>query len=38
MFKRRLFVITADWTKGDGKAATDILDSFVITDGRLLIA
>lgn len=38
MFKRRLFVITADWTKGDGKAAADILNSFVIIDGHSLIA
>jgi hypothetical protein len=38
MFKRRLFVITADWKDGDGKAAADILDTFAVVDGRLLIA
>ena len=38
MFKRRLFVITADWNDGDGKAAADILDSFTVVDGRSLIA
>lgn len=38
MFKRRLFVITADWKDGDGKAAANILDSFTVVDGRSLIA
>jgi hypothetical protein len=38
MFKRRLFVITADWKDGDGKAAADILESFTVVDGRSLVA
>ena len=36
--KRRLYVITADWVEGDGKAAADILDSFSLLDSRSLIA
>lgn len=38
MVKHRLFVITADWSDGDGKNASDILESFKIVDSRLLIA
>jgi len=38
MFKRRLFVITADWIKGDGRNAAAILDSFEIMDFRSMIA
>ena len=38
MFKRRLFVITADWVQGDGKNAAAILDSFEIMDLRSMIA
>jgi hypothetical protein len=38
MFKRRLFVITADWIDGDGKNAAAILDSFQIMDSRSMIA
>jgi len=36
--KRRLYVITADWIEGDGKAATDIINSFTLVDGTALIA
>ena len=36
--KRRLYVITADWIEGDGKAAAEILNSFTLVDGNALIA
>jgi hypothetical protein len=36
--KRRLYVITADWVEGDGKAAADILDSFTLVDSKSLVA
>jgi hypothetical protein len=36
--KRRLYVITADWVEGDGKAAVDILDSFTLVDSKSLVA
>lgn len=36
--KKRLFVLTADWVEGDGKAAVSVLDSFQLVDSRSLIA
>ena len=38
MVKRRLFVITADWTEGDGINAERVLNSFELVDGRTLVA
>jgi len=38
MVKRRLFVLTADWTDGDGSAAQEVLDSFQLVDSKSLIA
>ena len=36
--KRRLYVLTADWIEGDGKAPAAVLDSFALVDSRTLIA
>jgi hypothetical protein len=36
--KRRLYVLTADWIDGDGKAAVSVLDSFELVDSTSLIA
>ena len=38
MVKRRLYVLTADWTEGTGTNAAAILESFQLVDGRLLVA
>jgi hypothetical protein len=38
MVKRRLYVLTADWVKGDGTAPAQILDSFQLFDSKMLIA
>jgi hypothetical protein len=38
MVKRRLFVLTADWVEGDGKAAAAVIGSFQLVESRSLIA
>jgi len=38
MVKRRLYVITADWTEGNGNNAEQVLNSFELVDRRGLTA
>src|SRR3954469_14115791 len=38
MVKRRLYVLTADWVKGDGTGPAQIIDSFQLFDSKMLIA
>ena len=38
MVKRRLFVLTADWTDGDGSPAQTVLDSLQLVDSKSFIA